>query len=236
MMSIAADREPRRGRPYARLTGVLFLWLIANAVVCTSVLSRVAGNGTFADTATRIAASEYLYRTALAGMVFEFVSAAVLYVALYVLLKPIDAFRAQLAMVFSLLDVVLGLAVWMCAFVRLHLYTGALNVGSGISSQVVADVLRDIGIATENIGGIAFGMGSLLFFSLFFTSRYIPRIISALGIGASAIWIVTYFGNLVFPELHGVFQLLSFPPMGLAQILTGLWLVSFPGGLGARGE
>ena len=213
---------------YARLAGLLFLWLIANAVLSTSVLSRVAGSGTFADTARRISASEHVYRAALAGMVLEFVSAAVLYFALYVTLRPVNLLLAQLAMIFSLFDVVLGFIVWMCAFVRLHVYTGTLKVDAGlISSQMVVDLLRDIGSATENIGGIAFGIGSLLFFSLFFKSRYIPRSLSGLGVAASGIWVGAYFGNLIFPELHGLFQVISFPPMGLAEIFTGFWLALF---------
>ena len=48
-------------RTYARLAGILFLGVILIALVGGSILSRVAGEGTFAETAARIAASERLY-------------------------------------------------------------------------------------------------------------------------------------------------------------------------------
>lgn len=218
----------RTQRIYSRIAGALFLWLIVNAVVSTSVLSGVAGSGSFADVSSRIAASEHVYRAALAAMVLEFASAAVLYFALYATLRPVNALLSQLAMIFSMFDVVLGFVVWMCAFVRLHLYTGALKVGAGgMSPQDVVALLRDIGDATENIGGILFGIGSLLFFCLFLASRYIPRPLAAVGVAASVIWVVVYVANLIFPELHGLFQVISFPPMGLAEIFTGFWLVIF---------
>jgi Domain of unknown function (DUF4386) len=75
---------------------------------------------------------------------------------------------------------------------------------------------------TENIGGISFGIGSLLFFYLFWRSRSIPKALSLLGVAASAIWICLYFADLIFPEHHSQFQYICFPPMALADVLTGL--------------
>jgi hypothetical protein len=80
---------------------------------------------------------------------------------------------------------------------------------------------------TENLGGICFGMGSGLFFYLFFKSRYIPRFLSALGVCASVIWTGLYLANLVFPEQHALFQYICFPPMALADIAIGFYLVLF---------
>jgi hypothetical protein len=129
-------------------------------------------------------------------------------------------------MIFSLGDSFLALVVRMCGFVRLHLYISAQTVGAGpIPAQALSDLIRSIAGVTENVGGIAFGIGSLLFFYLFFKSRYIPRILSALGLLASVIWIGLYFASLVFPEQRSVFQYICFPPMAVADIITGFYLV-----------
>ena len=64
-------------------------------------------------------------------------------------------------------------------------------------------------------------------FYLFFKSRYIPRGLSALGLFASVIWTSLYFGNLIFPEQHTLFQSICLPPMALADVLTGLYLMLF---------
>lgn len=61
----------------------------------------------------------------------------------------------------------------------------------------------------------------------FFQSRYIPRPISALGLFASVVWITLYFANLIFPQYHEWFQQVSFVPMGLADVITGIYLMVF---------
>jgi Domain of unknown function (DUF4386) len=215
-------------RTYARLAGFLFLGVIIIALGGGFILSRVAGSGTFAETAKRIAASERLYRVALSTVVIATLSSALLVFALYATLRPVNSLLAQLAMIFSLGDSFLALVVRMCGFVRVHLYISAQTVGAGtIATQALADLINNIAGATENLGGISFGIGSLLFFYLFFKSRYIPRVLSALGLSASVIWTGLYFANLVFPEQHALFQYICFPPMALADVIIGFYLMLF---------
>ena len=116
----------------------------------------------------------------------------------------------------------------MCGFVRVHLYTSAQTVAVGTATaEALAELMRSIASTTENIGGICFGIGSLLFFYLFFKSSYLPRVLSYLGLAASVIWTILYFANLIFPEQHTLFQYICVPPMALADVITGLYLVLF---------
>jgi hypothetical protein len=213
-------------RTYARLAGILLLAAIIIAIGGGAILSNIAGSGTFAETAARIAASERLYRVALSSAVIVTLSSALLAFAFYVTLKPVNSLLAQLGMIFSVGDSFLALVVRMCSFVRLHLYISARGAGA-ITVEPLADLIRTIAGTTENIGGILFGIGSCLFFYLFFKSRYIPRVISALGLVASVIWTGLYFANLVFPEHHALFQYICFPPMAVAEVVTGLYLLLF---------
>jgi hypothetical protein len=204
------------------------LGIILLAIGGGVILSNIAGNGTFAETAARIAASERLYRVALSSAVIVSLSSALLAFAFYVTLKPVNTLLAQLGMIFSLGDSFLAMVVRMCAFVRLHLYISARGAGAGsIKGEPLSDLLHTIAATTENIGGILFGIGSCLFFYLFFKSRYLPRLISALGLVASVIWTGLYFANLVFPEHHSLFQSIYFPPMALAEVATGFYLMLF---------
>ena len=215
-------------RRYARLAGLLFLAEVILAFGSGFILDRIAGNGTFAETANRIAASEHLYRAGLSIVVIVTLSSAVLAFALYATLRPVNRLLAQLAMIFSLGDSFLAMVVRMSSFVRLHLYTSAQNAAGGtISAEALSDLMRSIAGVTENIGGISFGIGSLLFFYLFYKSSYIPRVLSALGLVASVIWTCMYFATLVFPERHALFQYICFPPMALADVITGLYLMLF---------
>jgi Domain of unknown function (DUF4386) len=215
-------------RSYARLAGFLYLAVIIVALGSGLILSHVAGAGSFAETAARIAGSERLYRGGLATAVLATMGSALLAFALYATLKPVDSLLAQLAMIFTLGDSFLALLVRMCGFVRLHFYLAAQGTGAGTSeASELSNLLHNIASATENIGGIAFGIGSLIFFYLFFRSRYIPRMLSGLGVFASAIWTALYFASLVFPEKRDVFQYICFPPMALADIITGFYLMLF---------
>ena len=215
-------------RTYARLAGFLFLGVIILALGSGFILSHVAGSGTFVETAKRIAASEHLYRAALAGAVIVSLSSALLAFALYATLKPVNSFLAQLAMIFSLGDSFLAMVVRTCSFVRVHLYTSAQNPGNSmIPTVALLDLMRSIAGTAENIGGISFGIGSLLFFYLFLKSNYVPKVISALGLAASVIWACLYFATLVFPEGHALFLRVCLPPMALAEVITGFYLVLF---------
>lgn len=46
-----------------------------------------------------------------------------------------------------------------------------------------------------------------------------------LGSVASVIWTGLYFASLVFPGHHTLFQYICFPPMALAEIVTGFYLM-----------
>lgn len=224
-------------RRYARLAGSLFLVEIILALGSGFILDHIAGSGTFAETAKRIAAAEHLYRAMLSIVVIMTLSSAVLAFALYATLKPVNRLLAQLAMIFSLGDSFLAMVVRMCSFVRVHLYTSIENVGGAtIPAEALSDLIRKIASTTENIGGISFGLGSLLFFYLFFKSNYIPRVLSALGLAASVIWTCLYFATLVFPEQHALFLRICFPPMALADITTGFYLMLFAIKPAARGR
>ena len=82
-----ADNTQRR---YARLAGFLFLGEIIFALGSGFVLSHIAGSGTFAETAKRIAASERLYRAALSTVLIVTLGSVVLAFALYATLKRVN--------------------------------------------------------------------------------------------------------------------------------------------------
>lgn len=227
-MQIEITEAEKTQRAYARLAGCLFLAVIILALGSASLLAHIAGSGSFAETAKRVAASERLYRVALATAVVATLGSALLAFALYATLKPVNNLLAQLALIFSLGDSFLALLVRMCGFLRLHFYTSVQSSGPGmIDLESFSDLIRNLASTTENIGGIAFGIGMLLFFYLFFKSKYILRILSGLGLFASVIWVALYLASLIFPEWRPLFQYICFPPMALADLGTGCYLMLF---------
>jgi hypothetical protein len=215
----------RTQRIYARIAGFLLLWLIVTGVAGLVIQSSIAGSGTFAEKALRIAASEHLYRTALCLEFVEVMSALVLAFALYVTLKPVNPLLAQMAMYWRLGESFIGGVGVMFAFMTLHLYLSAKPAGglSTAQSEALVDLLSKGGAA---VSAIFFSIGSFLFNYLFFKSRYIPRILSGLGIFASIVVAVVLLAALIFPEYQAPLQY-GWAPMALAEVATGIWLMIF---------
>jgi hypothetical protein len=55
-----------------------------------------------------------------------------------------------------------------------------------------------------------------------------------LGLFASVIWTALYLASLVFPERHALLQYICFPPMALAEVVTGFYLMLFAVGKECR--
>lgn len=218
----------RTQRIYARVAGFLFLWLIITGLASMLTASRILGSGTFAETAKRAAASERLYRIGLCSGLIETLSVVLLAFALYVALKPVNKLLAQLAMYWRLGEAFIGGVGMIFGFVRLHFYVSAQSTtGAGAGqSQALVDLTRSVGFGVFNITAIFFSIGSILFFYLFFKSRYIPRMLSALGVFASVLVTILCFGSLIFPEHSGTLQY-GWLPMAVAEVVTGIWLMLF---------
>jgi hypothetical protein len=60
-------------------------------------------------------------------------------------------------------------------------------------SQALVDLTRRARGVTGNVSAIFFSFGSILFFYLFFKSRYIPWVLSVLGVVASVIATIMCF-------------------------------------------
>jgi hypothetical protein len=213
-------------RIYARVAGFLFLWLIITGLAGALTISHIVGSGTFAETAKRVVASEHLYRIALSSELIETLSAVLLAFALYVTLKPVDKLLAQIAMYWRLVESFIGGVGMIFGFVRLGLYASPQSQGAlgTDQSQALVDLTRHAGFAAYNISAIFFSIGSILFFYLFFRSRYIPRILSALGVFASVVVTIMCFGILIFPE-HAATLQYGWAPMAIAEVTLGLWLL-----------
>ena len=222
------DSAERTQRTYARVAGFLLIWLIITGLAGALTISHIVESGTFAEAAKRVIASEHLYRVALCSELVETLSAVLLTFALYVTLKPVDALLAQIAMYWRLGEAFIGGVGMIFGFVRLGLYRSPQSIGaSGTDpSQTLLDLTGNAGFASYNISAIFFSIGSILFFYLFFKSRYIPGILSAFGVFASVVVTIMCFGSLIFPERAAALQY-GWAPMAIAEVTTGFWLMLF---------
>jgi hypothetical protein len=68
------------------------------------------------------------------------------------------------------------------------------------------------------------GAGAMLFFVLFWRSRYVPRAVAGVGIVGSALLVAASAVMFVYPEYTNPLKLVGVPGM-LAEIVTALWLL-----------
>ena len=227
-MGMEDRSRERTQRRYARIAGFVYLWLIITDGAGLLTISHIVGSGTFAETAKRVLASEHLYRLALSSELIEALSVTLLAFALYVTLKPVDKLLAQIALYWKLGESFISGVMMILGFLTLRLYGSRQLFGALGAEQVRALVglTDDAASVAFNIQAIFFSIGSMLFFYLFLKSRYIPRILSAFGVFASVIVTILCFGSLILPE-HAATLQYGWAPIGIAELITGFWLMVF---------
>ena len=211
---------------YARVAGFVYLLLIALFMSGEFLISGIVGNGSFATAAQNVASSEHLYRFALILQTMTSVFTVVLAYALYVTVAPINQRLAQVALIFRLGEIFVGAVAVIFSFDQLRIYL-SFNAAKNANLeqwQALFAVARNAHFVGFNIATLFFSFGSILFFSLFFRSRYLPKIQSAFGIFASIMVALTSIGSLVVPEYADIVQF-GFAPIFISEIVTGLWLL-----------
>lgn len=180
----------------------------------------------FAKKTKQVLASEFLYRVALSLQLTAPLCTIPLAFALYVTLKPVNAHLAQAAMLWRLGESFFGGIHTGLSFITLRLYTRSEYIGPFNISQLEAleYLTSNANWIVFNISTIFFSIGSILFFYLFYVSRYIPRVVAIFGVIASFLVTITGFANLVFPDYASIIQF-GWAPMFIAEIATACWLI-----------
>jgi hypothetical protein len=216
---------------YARLAGLMYLVVDALDIGGVLILARVSGTGGFLATAHNISASETLYRIGICCGLAGILSTVLLAACLYVTVKPLDANLAITALLFRLVEVAIAGVAIVLAFATLQIYLDANRTSAFDANQlaVLADLssllsLAPTGIATV-VSVIFFSVGSAIFFYLFLKSAYIPRILAAGGIFASLFCLITFVASLIVVQYSGQLLGIGGLPIGIAEIVTGLWLL-----------
>jgi Domain of unknown function (DUF4386) len=223
MTSADSDKSQIR---YARLAGFMYLLVDAAYLTFALITTRFRVPEDFAQTAHRIAGSELLYRIGLSSGLVASLCIVFLAMGLYVAIKPLDSNLALLALVFRLLEATFVGGQAILGFVVLKLYVSAdsLNAFDGKQLSMFVTLHSTADQVVFNSFAIFFGIGSILFFYLFFQSTYIPKLLSGLGLLGSVLVPIVCLGSLMWPQ-HAKMLQLGWAPIGLAEILVGLWLL-----------
>lgn len=211
---------------YARIAGFVFLLLIVLYMAGQFTISHAVGTGDFAQRVAHIAEGQTLYRIGLVLQLLASVFTVLLAYALYEVLKPVNERIARMAMYWRLGEAFCGVTMFV-DFGILSLQSDPTYAHAfGIAQlETIVHLAKSMDFASFNVATTFFSFGSTLFFWLFLQTRYIPRALSAFGVFASVVTLLTSLGNLVIPAYEDVLQF-GWLPIFLAEITTGIWLLA----------
>lgn len=220
--------EPEQHRA-AKAVGFLYLFTMATGVFgLLYVPGQLIVRGDAVQTATNIAASERLFRLGIVSDLITYAGVAVLVWALYVVLKPINRNLALLAAFLRLVAVSIAATSVINALLVLQLLSGTADLKAFGTQQL--QVLAQLFISGQRFGSqidfVFLGLGSAVFSYLWLQSRYIPRTLSALGVFGSLLLTVGGLAIMVFPSLADVLTRAYMMPLGVFEVILGVWLLS----------
>jgi Domain of unknown function (DUF4386) len=214
-------------RTYARLAGILFLakYVLEGIGDYVTIIAR--GGKSVAETASFAAEHAVLWRVSLLHVGAAWIAIGILAFALYVVLEPVNKRLAQLALILRLGASFVGAASLMFRVAQARLFMASATEGLFAPEQ-----LRTLAAVSQRGAGAGVttawmfqGAGAMLFFMLFWRSRFVPRAVAGVGIVGSALLVAASAVMFVLPERTNELKLLGVPGM-LAEVVTAVWLLT----------
>lgn len=213
-------------RAAAKIAGLAFLIIVVGWTLNWILVdSKVVVAGDAAKTLANLQAHEFLFRLGLSNELIFALCGIVLGFSLYVLLEQVNRNLALLALGLKLAEGVLGSVVVLSGFVALRM------LESGARGEDGLGVFLSVRSTGTTIAMVFLGLDSILFFSLLFKSRFVPRALSGLGVFAYALILIqSFIGILVPPSssaqtMVNTLSMTMFAPSVLFELAIGGWLL-----------
>ncbi len=170
-------------------------------------------------------ANQLLFRIGSAYELIMYASVVILAWALYVILKPVNKNLALLALLWRLVEAILGCISVLSGLIVLQLLNGE-NYSAAFETEQLQALVRlflDVQWAVVTILFVFISLGTIVFCYLFFKSKYIPRILAAFGIFSFLLALIGSFVNILVP--NNTAMMIFGPPVALFEVAIGLWLL-----------
>ncbi len=216
-----------RNRGIAAVAGVLFI--VATVADLISRVGLVQPILSAPVDLTKISAND---NQVLVGALFLFMGAAAaagIAIALYPVLRKYNEGLALGSVAFRLIEGGLYLGIVVCLLLLVTLSQEAANAGAAASSafQVQAALLMAARDSLGEVAVLAFGLGALMYYWVFYQSRLIPRWLSAWGLVAVVMLMLS--GLLVMlriTEPMSTTQVVLALPLAVQEMVMAVWLIA----------
>ena len=216
------EKRPSANRT-ARVAGLLYLLVFPFAFFSLSVRDRLIVYGDAAATASNIMASEGLFRSGIVAWILSQTIFIFLLLALFKLLKSVNANVALHMVVLLLVGIPIALVNELNQFAALLLLSGADYLTPVTADQLHAQVMFHLDLHKYGIyiAQIFWGLWLLPFGYLVFKSGFLPRILGVLLMVGCLGHLTDVVAALVFS--NGEVTVSQFTSIG--EFLFPLWLV-----------
>lgn len=213
----------------ARLTGAMYIPYLAFGMPLF-LRTPLIVPADAAATATKILASETLYRITVITDLVSYALYIVLAYLFYTLLRSVNRPLAAIATLFTFAGcfVLIISTAFLTAPVLLLRGIGFHATGLAQRQELALFALKLFGQG-YTIGLFLFGVQWLIMGPLFAMSRLVPRAIGYWLLAGGIGWVVLAVATLLGSPLRPILQTVVLPVAGFAELALALWLLIFAG-------
>jgi hypothetical protein len=216
-------------RKIAVIVGILFIIGTVSGILAGVLTAPITTGATYP---LNVDASETPWIIGTLLVLLMGLSLAMVPVLLYPVLKKHNEVLAFGAVLFRGVFEAVGetlLVISMFLLLTVSEIYGKTAAADTSTVQPLGALLIAAGEWTQMIGGIAFSIGTLMIFALFYQTRLIPRWLSAWGLIGAVFYfiakIVSMFGPLHLAPLIGVGAGLLLVPTAIQEMVFAVWMI-----------
>ncbi len=176
-----------------RLLGAAFLFVFIASMLSTQLLPSVVGSGSISDILVNISDNLTLMRTSIMVGLVTSIGIVVLAVLLYIVLHKQNEIIALVALGWWLAEAITLAVSKIGLFALIPLSQEFVKAGAPAASyfQTLGDFLYSgVYQQGDDIHMLFYCLGGILWFYLFYRSRYIPRVISVFGLAIESLGLI----------------------------------------------
>jgi hypothetical protein len=211
----------------ARFAGLLYLILTVSGILGLMVWpARLFVWGDAGATASRILASETLYRVYILNGIVSVTVFLFLALALYRLLEEVDRAQAVLMVILVLVQVPMAYVDALNQTAALVLLHGAdyLAVFDKVQRETLAMLFIDLNRLGTIVLELFWGLWLFPLGALVYRSRFLPRVLGAWLILTGVAYVALCFTGLLTPQYYELANKIAFPVL-LGEVAFMLWLL-----------
>ena len=211
---------------YARVAGLAYVVVIMLGIFSVSYIDyNILVQDNDAATVDNIMNNELRFRISIASEIIMYALVVLLSHALYVILKTVNKNLALLALLWRIGEAVIGAGVAvLTGFIPLLLLNGETTFEQN-QLQALVGLFLQVRSAGLDVVLIFIGMGGTVFCYLFFTSKYVPRILAVWGMITYLSMLTLALVSILSPSLPESVKMIFYAPGGLFEVIIGLWLL-----------